>query len=55
MNALLDTGFVIERFCEPTVDDQTLRDYPSLADTRSVAYFLIIRCRKASPPVIKKT
>jgi len=49
-NTLLDAGFVIERFCEPKADDKTLRDFPSLADTRAVAYFLVIRCRKASPP-----
>lgn len=46
MHALLDTGFVIERFCEPTVDDEMLRQHPNLADHRTVAYFLIVRCRK---------
>lgn len=45
-NTLLDTGFMIERFCEPTVDDETLRRHPNLADHRAVAYFLIVLCRK---------
>ena len=46
MNTLLDAGFVIERLCEPTVDDEMLRRHPNLADHRAIAYFLIIRCRK---------
>ena len=45
-NTLLDAGFVIDRFCEPTVDDEMLRCHPNLADHRAIAYFLIIRCRK---------
>ncbi len=46
MNLLIDTGFVIERFCEPRADKATIEKYPSLADTRIIAYFLIVRCRK---------
>lgn len=46
LNLLVDTGFVLERFDEPRADDQTLRRYPQLADTREIAYFLIVRCRK---------
>ena len=48
MNTLLDAGFVIERFCEPTVADELLRRHPNLADHRAIAYFLTIRCRKTS-------
>jgi len=46
MNTLLDAGFVLDRFCEPTVDDETLRRHPNLAGNRIVAYWLILRCRK---------
>src|SRR5438067_1468466 len=41
LNMFLDTGFVLERFCEPTVDDATLaRDPDRLYDARIIAYFL---------------
>lgn len=46
LNLLLDTGFVIERLCEPVPDDETVARRPSLNDHRVVAYFLIIRVRK---------
>ena len=46
LNGLLDTGFQIERFAEPHADEKTAADCPVVADTRSVAYFLIVRSRK---------
>jgi ubiquinone/menaquinone biosynthesis C-methylase UbiE len=46
MNLLIDAGFTIEHLAEPTADDETIKLYPHLADTRIIAYFLIIRCRK---------
>ena len=46
LNGLLDTGFQIERLTEPHADEKTAAEYPAVADTRSVAYFLIVRCRK---------
>jgi ubiquinone/menaquinone biosynthesis C-methylase UbiE len=46
LNLLIDAGFVIDRLVEPTADADTIRRYPQLADTRIIAYFLIIRCRK---------
>lgn len=46
VNLLIDSGFVIERFCEPRADETTIKKHPSLADTRIIAFFLIIRCRK---------
>lgn len=46
LNLLIDTGFVLEQFAEPKADDETIKKFPSLADTRVVAWFLIIRCRK---------
>jgi ubiquinone/menaquinone biosynthesis C-methylase UbiE len=46
LNGLLDTGFHIERFAEPHADEKTAADCPDVAGTRSVAYFLIVRCRK---------
>jgi ubiquinone/menaquinone biosynthesis C-methylase UbiE len=46
MNLLIDTGFVIERLLEPCADDETIKRCPDVADTRIVAYFLHVRCRK---------
>jgi len=46
LNLLANTGFQIERATEPLADEKTATEYPTLADTRLVAYFLIIRCRK---------
>ena len=46
LNTLLEAGFVLERVCEPTVDPETARREPGLADHRLVAYFLIVRGRK---------
>jgi ubiquinone/menaquinone biosynthesis C-methylase UbiE len=46
LNLLLDAGFTIERLAEPFADDETIRRCPHLADTRVVAYFLHLRCRK---------
>lgn len=47
LNMLIKTGFILEQFDEPRADKQTLQQHPELADTNIVAYFLIIRCRKA--------
>jgi ubiquinone/menaquinone biosynthesis C-methylase UbiE len=46
VNTLLDTGFQIERMMEPHADEKTAAEHPDVADTRHVAYFLIVRCRK---------
>jgi ubiquinone/menaquinone biosynthesis C-methylase UbiE len=46
LNALLDAGFHVERLAEPCADQKTAADCPAVADTRLVAYFLIVRCRK---------
>jgi hypothetical protein len=46
MNLLIDAGFVLERFCEPCADDDTIKRCPHMADTRIIAYSLIVRCRK---------
>ncbi|MHC5061466.1 MAG: class I SAM-dependent methyltransferase [Planctomycetota bacterium] len=46
LNLLINAGFVLEYFAEPTADDETIKQVPHLADTQIVAYFLIIRCRK---------
>ena len=47
LNAVLKAGFQIERVAEPCVDRETARRFPVVADTRVVAYFLHVRCRKA--------
>jgi ubiquinone/menaquinone biosynthesis C-methylase UbiE len=46
LNTLLDTGFQIERVAEPHADEKIAAEHPDVADTRHVAYFLIVRCRK---------
>ena len=46
LNLLIDTGFVLERFEEPTADDDKLKRCPAIYDTRIIAYALIVRCRK---------
>jgi ubiquinone/menaquinone biosynthesis C-methylase UbiE len=46
MNLLIDVGFTIEHLSEPAADANTIKRYPQLADTRIIAYFLIVRCRK---------
>ncbi|MGH7144749.1 MAG: class I SAM-dependent methyltransferase [Planctomycetota bacterium] len=46
LNWLIAAGFVLEGLAEPTADAATVAAHPELADTRQVAYFLILRCRK---------
>ncbi len=50
LNAVVDAGFTIERIGEPHADQETARLVPKIADTRIVAYFLHVRCRKAAVP-----
>ncbi len=47
LNLLLDAGFVLERFDEPCADEETIERHPILADTRVIAYALIVRCCKS--------
>ena len=46
LNLLIDTGFILEEFCEPYADDETLKHFPEEYTSRIIPYFLIIRCRK---------
>jgi SAM-dependent methyltransferase len=46
MNLLMDTGFALEQIQEPYADAEAIRQHPVLADTRIIAYFLHVRCRK---------
>lgn len=46
MNTLIDTGFRVERLHEPTADAEAAHRCPDVADTRHVAFFLHVRCRK---------
>ncbi|MEO8706619.1 MAG: class I SAM-dependent methyltransferase [Kofleriaceae bacterium] len=46
LNLLLDSGFALERFCEPTVDAATAAAKPQLRDHQIIAYFLTIRARR---------
>jgi len=52
LNAVVDAGFTIERIAEPRADEETARRVPRIADTRIVAYYLHVRCRKAASPVM---
>jgi SAM-dependent methyltransferase len=46
LHLFLDAGFALERFCEPTVDDETVAKHPSMADHLLIAYFLQVRLRR---------
>ncbi len=46
LNGIVAAGFDIERVAEPHADRETAKRFPAVADTRLVAYFLHIRCRK---------
>ena len=46
LNLLIDFGFVLERFCEPHISEELLKQYPEEYDSLIVPFFLIIRCRK---------
>jgi len=46
LNDVIQAGFLLERVAEPKADDDTARRVPAVEDTRVVAYFLHIRCRK---------
>jgi hypothetical protein len=48
LNAVVESGFTIERSAEPHADQETARRVPHVADTRIVAYYLHVRCRKAA-------
>jgi SAM-dependent methyltransferase len=48
LNTLIDTGFVMERFGEPTATDEAIRECPHMADTRFVAYYLHVRVGKSA-------
>jgi SAM-dependent methyltransferase len=52
VNALIDAGFVLERFEEPCPDEDTVRRHPNFAGCRLVPLWLLVRCRKplAKPP-----
>ena len=46
LNLLMATGFSLEYFDEPSADAALIEQHPEVADTRIIAYVLIIRCRK---------
>lgn len=53
LNLLLDTGFALERVCEPHPDAETVRAHPRIYSARVIAFFLTLRGRKPGvrPPV----
>jgi ubiquinone/menaquinone biosynthesis C-methylase UbiE len=46
LNTLIQTGFILEAFSEPTPDDQTVLEQPNIQDAQVIAYFLITRACK---------
>jgi ubiquinone/menaquinone biosynthesis C-methylase UbiE len=46
LNAIVETGFLIERVEEPRPSDETVRACPYIQDAQVVAYFLHLRARK---------
>ncbi|MFW9818378.1 MAG: class I SAM-dependent methyltransferase [Candidatus Thorarchaeota archaeon] len=46
LNLLIEKGFILERFCEPYIEDDILKVHPEEYDSRIIPFFLIIRCRK---------
>jgi len=46
INAILDTGFILERINEPKPSDEIVERFPRVQDSQVVAYFLHIQCRK---------
>lgn len=52
LNAVVESGFTIERSAEPHADEETARRVPHVADTRIVAYYLHLRCRKVATPAL---
>ncbi|MFW9929725.1 MAG: class I SAM-dependent methyltransferase [Candidatus Thorarchaeota archaeon] len=46
LNLLIESGFVLERFCEPHIDEELLKKYPEEYDSFIIPFFLIIRCHK---------
>jgi hypothetical protein len=46
LNGVMQAGFVLEQIAEPSADEDTARRVPAVEDTRVVAYFLHVRCRK---------
>ena len=49
LNMVFDAGLAVERIAEPRASEETAARYPSVRDTRVVAYFLHVRCRKLQP------
>jgi ubiquinone/menaquinone biosynthesis C-methylase UbiE len=46
LNGVMQAGFVLEQVAEPSADEDTARRVPAVDDTRLVAYFPHVRCRK---------
>lgn len=48
LNALTETGFVLDRVEEPRPTDETVQACPSVQDAQVVSYFLHIRVRRSA-------
>jgi ubiquinone/menaquinone biosynthesis C-methylase UbiE len=46
LNAVIESGFSMEKVAEPSADEETAKRVPAVSDTRIAAYFLHVRCRK---------
>ena len=49
LNAVVESGFQIERLAKPYADEATAARVPRVADTHVAPYFFHVRCRKPIP------
>jgi ubiquinone/menaquinone biosynthesis C-methylase UbiE len=48
VDLILQAGFSMEKFCEPSATNEQIQRVPALADTRVAPLFLIVRARRAA-------
>jgi ubiquinone/menaquinone biosynthesis C-methylase UbiE len=46
VNELISNGFILEHMVEPHPSNRDVKKCPLVSDARTIAFFLIIRCRK---------
>ncbi len=46
INVIIESGLSLERLSEPRATEEQAKEIPAIQDTRVVAYFLHVRCRK---------
>ncbi|MEN8127660.1 MAG: class I SAM-dependent methyltransferase [Planctomycetota bacterium] len=46
-NALVNSGFIVNKLVEPFADENSAKHFPGIAETRNIPYFLVFQCNKA--------